>query len=64
MEARAAGKPMFCWLLGKCDEARNFHIHTQECGVPVYRELYRAVECMAAVFAWKKALERRKEWVS
>jgi acetyltransferase len=62
-EARAAGKPMFCWLLGKCDEARKFHIHAQECGVPVYRELYRAVECMAAVFARNKSLERRRELV-
>jgi len=51
--ARTAGKPMFCWLLGKFDEARDFHIHAQECGVPVYRELHRAVECMGAVFARK-----------
>ena len=58
-EARAAGKPVFCWLLGKCDEAREFHIHAQQCGIPVYRELYRTIECMAAVFTRKKALDRR-----
>ncbi len=50
IKAREAGKPVFCWLIGKQDEARAFLIETQECGIPVYRELYRAVECMDAVF--------------
>lgn len=57
--ARAAGKPVFCWLIGKQEEARDFHIRTQRCGIPVYRELFRAVECMDAVFARKTMLEKR-----
>lgn len=56
--AGASGKPLFCWLLGTSDQARDFHVRAQKFGVPVYRELYRAVECMGAVFSRKKALER------
>ncbi len=48
--ARKSNKPMFCWLMGEAEKARKFQTNTQNLGVPVYRELYRAVECMAAVF--------------
>ncbi|MCP4346643.1 MAG: acetate--CoA ligase family protein [Desulfobacterales bacterium] len=58
--ARAAGKPIFCWLMGDHDEARNFIIHAHSAGVPVFGELYRAVECMAAVFELKKHIEQRE----
>ena len=51
--ARDAGKPLFCWLLGKRNEVREFHKQAQDLGIPVYRELYRAVECMAAVLSRK-----------
>lgn len=51
---KKSGKPMFCWLLGEAEKAKKFRINTQNLGVPVYRELYRAVECMAAVFERKK----------
>jgi acyl-CoA synthetase (NDP forming) len=43
-------KPLFVWLLGKREDALKFQIHVQDLGVPVYRELHRAVECMAAFF--------------
>ena len=49
--AREHHKPLFVWLLGKRDEALNFQLHVQGLGVPVYRELQRAVECMSALFA-------------
>lgn len=52
--ANKSPKPMICWLLGEAEKARKFQINTQNLGVPVYRELYRAVECMAAVFERKK----------
>jgi len=44
-------KPLFIWLLGKREETLSFQLHAQELGVPVYRELQRAVECMVACFA-------------
>jgi len=43
-------KPLFIWLLGKREEALKFQLKVQDLGVPVYRELHRAVECMAALF--------------
>ncbi len=43
-------KPLFIWLLGKREEALKFQLHVQDLGVPVYRELHRAVECMSAFF--------------
>ena len=52
--ARKSNKPMFCWLMGEAEKAREFQTSTQNLGVPVYRELYRAVECMAAVFEREK----------
>jgi acetyltransferase len=53
-EARAAGKPLLCWLLGRREEARTYQIGARELGVPVFRELQRAVECLAAVFKARK----------
>jgi len=49
--AKSARKPVFIWLLGSRQAARDFHQQAQRLGFPVYRELYRAVECLAAVFA-------------
>ena len=52
-----AGKPIFCWIIGTCEETKDFQIKTQRTGIPVYRELYRAVECMSAVFERKTRLD-------
>jgi len=49
--AEKYNKPLFIWLLGKRQEALEFQLHAHEIGVPVFRELKRAVECMAACFA-------------
>jgi len=49
--ARKHEKPLFVWLLGRREEALKFQLHVQDLGVPVYRELHRAVECMSAIFA-------------
>ncbi len=48
-QAKAAGKPVFVWLLGQREEAYQFQADAREYGVPVFQELYRAVECLAAV---------------
>ncbi|QTA91738.1 acetate--CoA ligase family protein [Desulfonema magnum] len=63
-EVRTSGKPMFCFLMGNAEEAREVHIRTQRLGIPVFRELYRAAECIRAVFSYKKAIERRKPAVA
>ena len=47
--ARRAGKPLFGWVMGTRDAAHNFQMHAREVGLPVFGELFRAVECMAAV---------------
>jgi acyl-CoA synthetase (NDP forming) len=49
-EARRRDKPMFCWLLGARKDARRFQLEVQALGVPVFREIPRAVECIKAVF--------------
>jgi acetate---CoA ligase (ADP-forming) len=59
--SRSAGKPLFCWLLGEREAARDFQERTQDLGVPVFRDLDRAVECMAAVFRKKSAIQEIHE---
>ena len=49
--AEKYNKPLFIWLLGRRQDALKFQLHAHENGVPVFRELQRAVECMAACFA-------------
>jgi acetyltransferase len=57
--ARSGGKPLFGWVMGKRDEVHKFRLHTRELGVPVFPELYRAVECMAAVFKRGRYMQRK-----
>ena len=45
------GKSIFGWVMGKRSEVHKLHIQAKEVGLPVYSELYRAVECMAAVLS-------------
>ena len=47
--AQKAGKPLFIWMIGKEDESVAFNETAKQLGVPVFRELSRAVECMAVV---------------
>jgi acetyltransferase len=44
--ARQAGKPLFCWISGERDHVYQFQKTAQLLGVPVFREIMRAVECM------------------
>ena len=46
--SRAWGKPVFIWVLGEREKVLSFQIEARSLGIPVYHELYRAVECMAA----------------
>ncbi len=49
-QTRAAGKPVFVWLLGRQEEALRFNAEALSHGIPVFHEISRAVECLAAVF--------------
>ncbi len=49
-----AGKPAFFWVLGRKEPAEAFQKAARDLGVPVFRELSRAVECMAAVLSRKR----------
>jgi acyl-CoA synthetase (NDP forming) len=53
-QSRAAGKPVFIWLLGRRDEAYSFQMAAREQGVPVFQELHRAVECLSIAIRRKK----------
>ncbi len=46
--ARSAGKPLVCWLTGERHAVHQFQIRAQASGLPVFREIHRAVECLAA----------------
>ncbi len=48
--AEKYNKPLFIWLLGNRQDAHKFQLHAHKTGVPVFRELQRAVECISAVF--------------
>ncbi len=48
--AMKAGKPMFFWLIGNEKDTQHFQEEARKLKVPVFRELSRAVECMAAIF--------------
>jgi len=50
-DARDSGKPIFCWVIGRQEAVKTFQLKAQEQGLPVFGELYRAAECMAAAFA-------------
>ncbi len=50
VQTRAAGKPAFIWLLGRREEIFKFMTEALSYDIPVFRELSRAVECLAAVF--------------
>ena len=52
-----AGKPLFCWLMGKRSEVHQFKLQAREMGMPAFDELHRTVECMAAVFSRKRVIE-------
>lgn len=44
--ATQAGKPLVCWISGERDRVYQFQVSAQKTGVPVFREVMRAVECL------------------
>ncbi|MFY9944312.1 MAG: acetate--CoA ligase family protein, partial [Desulfobacterales bacterium] len=49
-DARRRGKPVICWLLGAREPSRRFQVTAQALGIPVLREIPRAVECIKTIF--------------
>ncbi|MGD8540849.1 MAG: acetate--CoA ligase family protein [Desulfobacteraceae bacterium] len=49
-DARRRGKPVICWLLGAREPSRRFQTTAQALGIPVLREIPRAVECLKTIF--------------
>ena len=49
--AKKAGKPLFLWMIGNETNAKEVQEEGRRLKVPVFREVARAVECMAAVFS-------------
>jgi acyl-CoA synthetase (NDP forming) len=60
IRADSAGKAVLFWLVGRREAARSFRLKAQACGIPVYGEISRAVECLsaAAQFRPSKILKR------
>jgi acetate---CoA ligase (ADP-forming) len=56
-QAHTAGKPVFVWLLGRQEDALRFNAEALSCGIPVFHEISRAVECLAAVFHQQRSSE-------
>jgi acetyltransferase len=57
--ARVAGKPLFCWVLGRNSQVLAFRESARQYRIPVYGELSRTVTCMAALFRYNKARIQR-----
>ncbi|MCA1793756.1 MAG: acetate--CoA ligase family protein [Desulfobacteraceae bacterium] len=54
--ARKAGKPLFCWISGERERVHQFQETAQQHGIPVFREIMRAVECMGMLFHRPKGI--------
>ncbi len=47
-KADQTGKVIVFWLLGRREAQRKFRLAAQECGILVYDEISRAIECLSA----------------
>ncbi len=46
---RAAGKPVIAWIIGRRDDVYAFQKEALAHGIPVFTDISRAAECLAAV---------------
>lgn len=58
---RPTGKPMVVWLIGDRKEALETQMAIQKQGIPVFREIHRAVECLAGLFQRNR---RNRPWAA
>jgi acetyltransferase len=52
-----AGKPVFFWLLGPRDEAHQLQKEALSLGIPIFGEISRAVDCLAAALRIRRCPE-------
>jgi acetate---CoA ligase (ADP-forming) len=55
-QVRSAGKPLVAWIIGRKDDAYAFQKEALVHGIPVFTEISRAAECLAAILG-----ERRRQ---
>lgn len=55
LPAREAGKPLVCWISGERETVHRFQIEARQLNVPVFREVFRAVECLGAALAFQRS---------
>ena len=60
--ARNSGKPVFGWVMGVRDAVSKAQKDAVVQGIPVFRELSRAVDCMNTVLRRTPALPPPPEW--
>lgn len=48
-QVRASGKPVVAWIIGRRDDTYAFQKEALAHGIPVFTDISRAVECLAAV---------------
>jgi len=66
-QSRSSGKPVLLWLLGNRDEAFQVQKKARDCGVLVFHELSRAVQCLSLLFqrtGYSSQLERKQPVLS
>lgn len=51
--AKSSGKPLVCWLTGERNAAHEFQIKANRLGLPVFHEIQRAVQCLAAFMDYR-----------
>ncbi len=59
-QSLASGKPVLLWLLGNREEAFQTRKKGRDCGVLVFQELFRAVECLSLLFRPSDAAGRQE----
>jgi len=59
--ANQADKPLILWMQGSRVAVDEFRAEAQDLGIPVFRELYRAVECLNALFSRPLARPARQD---
>jgi acetyltransferase len=55
---RTSGKPVFIWQVGRRESAFEFRKEALARGIPVFSEIGRAVECLAAVLKYRRRPEK------
>jgi hypothetical protein len=53
-QVRSAGKPLVAWIIGRKDDVYAFQKEALVHGIPVFTEISRAAECLAAILGERR----------